>query len=91
MKAIDVLDMLLQRVFMIDRYKARPGHPGKPGEMIEHLTDEQRDALKELKPTDIIPSAIPGAAYYCSDFYTKRQYDKSLSEAKLEFDTKLNK
>jgi hypothetical protein len=89
MKAMEILDLLLQKVFLIDRWRARPNSPGKPGEMIERLSDEEREVLKELKSDDIDPTKIPGPAYYCGDYYTDYAADQKFRADKLLFDNRL--
>lgn len=58
MKAIDILNKLIGRVTWVDRYKARPGHPGMPGEVVKHLSQEDREELQNLKSSDIDSTKI---------------------------------
>lgn len=52
-RAMDVLELAIMQAIMYDRYRARPGHPGKPGELIERLSKEAREQLVNLKSDDV--------------------------------------
>lgn len=65
----------------------------KPGAVIERLSPEARDALKELKSSDIDggPKAerLDDLKYYVGsdEYYRKKEYQKDM----LEFDKKLKR
>lgn len=52
-RAMDVFERAVMQAIMYDRYRARPGHPGKPGEVIERLPKEAREQLANLKSDDL--------------------------------------
>jgi len=98
MSAIDVLEKLIQRVLMVDRWKARPGNLGKPGEAVASLSKGDRKELQNLASKDVDgmriddESSLIRAAYWCDNYYSDLEQTKMLKEAKLAFDaTKLKK
>lgn len=52
-KAFDVLERAIGRAMIINRYKSWSGHPGKPGAVIEDMSEEDRKKLSELKSDDV--------------------------------------
>ncbi len=82
MKALDILDRLIQKVFFLDRYR----RPGKPGEMITSLPPEEREELNKLTSDEAEKQTTPGAPYWCENHYRQIDADKELSDAKLKFD-----
>ena len=62
----------------------------KPGAVIERLSTESRDALKELKSSDIGPEQrIDDLKYYAAS--EKYYRDKEWTQDRLDFDKKILK
>lgn len=85
MKALEILDSLIQRVFLFDRWR----RPGKPGEVVNSLRPEDRAELTNLTSDEAKEQVTPGPAYWCDNHYHQIEADKKLSEEKKKFDTKM--
>lgn len=67
------------------------GRVGKPGEVIQSLSEEEREALTALKSDELDQLEVPAAPYYCDEFYQNRKFNKEVSNDKLAFDQKMKK
>jgi hypothetical protein len=85
LKAFDVLERIIQRVFFIDRWR----RPGKPGEMINLLPPEEREELTKLTSKEVEKQVTPPAPYWCDNYYRQQDANKELSEEKKKFDVKM--
>lgn len=85
LKALDILDRIVQKVFFLDRWR----RPGKPGEMINSLPPEEREELVKLTSEEAEKQATPPAPYWCENYYRQKDGDKELSEEKKKFDAKM--
>ncbi len=85
--ALEILDKAVNKVFWLCRFQ----RPGKPGEVIDSLSSEEREALTKLTSDEAKNMQVPGAAYYCDNYYRRRDGDRLLSEEKLKFDKVLKK
>lgn len=91
MKALEILESLIKKVFYLEVYRSKPVYPGKPGEMIEKLAPEQRQELAKLSSADLGHQEVPRAEYYCDKFYEDRMPHNSFTKDKLDFDKKILK
>jgi len=83
------IDAFKRAVFWVSSLSSRI-YADKPGAVIERMSEKERDALKDLKSSD-----VEGQLMNDWDKYTLggRQYDleKHFEEAKLDFDKKVLK
>lgn len=80
----ELLDTVWFRLFRSGR-----NYPnGKPGELVERLSKEDRDKLTSLKSDDVAISSV-NPAYFCDSFYFEKNAKKEFSDTKLDFDKKI--
>jgi hypothetical protein len=91
MKALEILNNLIESIFVSDRWKPKYNDTNKPGAMIQSLSEEKREELKKLTSEELLKDRVPDPAYWCDDYYTDKGNDRNLREAKLKFDIKLKK
>jgi len=53
MKALEILDLLVQKIFLLDRWRPRAGRPGKPGELVASLSSKDREVLQTLTSKEV--------------------------------------
>ena len=67
----------------------------KPGDMLNKLSQEERDIICKLTSNDIAPDKVQqhdvNMTALTSEYYDSQGFDKQLREAKLVFDAKLKK
>jgi len=83
--AIEILNNCINKVFFLDKWR----RPSKPGELINSLSSEEREALIKLTSDETKAMETPGAAYWCEEYYLQKKADKELSEEKIKFDSKI--
>ena len=81
MTPAETLTDVVFKVMLFSRYRV----PGKPGEVIEHLSEEYREKLKELK-SDSISKIMAELSWYGHTTDQKMRDDDFMSKQKLEFD-----
>lgn len=73
----------------------RNGKVGKPGELVERMSPEEREALQQLKSDDLSSDKITdqeaALAAENANYFSWKHYTQMLKEAKLAFDTKILK
>jgi hypothetical protein len=85
MKALEVLESLVQKIFMLDRWRPKAGRSGKPGELVASLPSKDREVLQTLTSKEVETQLVPDPIYWCDDYYTVQDQDKAGREAKLNF------
>ena len=99
MTPIESFKFLFNRAyFWINRqnpWKLREGTAGKPGELVEKMSAEEREALKGLTSDQISEGKVSkGEVQLAADstFYSNKEYyDRITKEAKLKFDKQIVK
>lgn len=99
MNAIDAFRYLFERAYWwIGRhsvYQIRRGEVGKPGELVERMSAEEREALKGLTSEQLSEGKVPKTDIYLtaegSFFSPDETANKMVRDAKLEFDKKIVK
>jgi len=99
LKPFDVLQKLIAnataRFHRMSASKARNGEAdrGKPGEMLEYLSQTEREVLQNLTADDTAIEKLPfNQVWFLVDnenWYSPRYYDIMLHDEKIEFDKKL--
>lgn len=85
MEAEEILSRLIARVLMVDRYK----RPGKPGEVVQSLPEEQRTILSGLRSDDIGPDTIRRDLLWVGNGTYRERTQSLIREECLKFDKKL--
>jgi hypothetical protein len=81
MKALKILNGLIGQVFLIDRWKRRPG------EVVASLSEKERTELQNLSSEELVNQVTPNPAYWCDDYYKELEIKKEL----VAFDKKILK
>lgn len=68
-----LFESLVEKVFMLDRWKLRFGHKCKSGEVAKSLSNEDRQELIKLTSEDLNQMQILGAPYWCDKYYTDKK------------------
>ena len=84
MKPIEVLEKAM--FYISGLYSNRI--KGKPGAVIEKLSDQNRSILQNLKSDEISPDVIRKEDIFGDDAYYQ---NKEFQESKLEFDKRMKK
>lgn len=66
----------------------------KPGDMLQKLDTEDREAIKDLKSDDLAEGKVSKTEIYMAadgEYYTWRGYTQLIKDAKLIFDSSIKK
>lgn len=76
-----------------DQLKRRRGEPiGVPGELVNSLSEQEREVLKDLKPSDISEETIGrGELRYYADQSDSKVMDEQFKADRIKFDQKILK
>lgn len=99
MKPFEVFEKLMNKAIMYClRYPTVRQTPdkyqGTPGELLKHLSEEEREALSHLKSNELSEDVIPAkhAAEISCTITSAEKYNSSfIKKDKLEFDQRIKK
>lgn len=70
----------LSFILRSSRYRRRGLEVGKPGEVIEKLSPEEREILKGLTSEEVQNSSVPFDQYICDEYWEKKSEEERYKE-----------
>lgn len=89
-ESTNIFQKLIEKVNFLSRWYRRVGKPGRPGEVIETLSLEEKQELSKLT-SDKVKDLEVHPRYWFDNYYNYLETSQKLSDIKLKFDKKLNK